>query len=360
MTRILLTICFLMLQLGIYAQPLKFSNPSWGFGTIEEDGGEVSHTFEFVNSSSSPVVITSVKTSCGCTSTKYSREPIGVGKSSTFEVVYDPMYRPGAFARNISIYTSASKEPVVVSITGNVTPRKKSLSEQYPYLLGEDVRISSLYSYMQNVSPASPQQSQIEIINSSDKSQTIEFKTPNPSGFLNIDAPKTLAAAESAKVNLSYIIDPNVTHYGELNDIVEVYVGGKKSNMTLRTRAYAVDDFNNNQDNRSISGLFSEKFINFAKIKTTSKKLTREFTIENLGVEPLIVRSVDSPSGVIVTAQGKELEGVSIPSAEMVTVQVALESDKLEFGAFVKYITIIINDPESPVVRIKVVGEVSK
>ncbi|MFI3293632.1 MAG: DUF1573 domain-containing protein [Rikenellaceae bacterium] len=360
MRSILLIICLLLSANGTFARGLKFLEPSWNFGTIAEDGGEVAHTFEFVNSSSLPVVITSVKTSCGCTTTQYSRRPIGVGEKSTFEVVYDPMYRPGAFARNISIFTSASTEAVVVTITGDVTPRKLSVSEQYPYLLGGGVRITSLYSFMQNVSPNSPRQSQIELFNDSNVEQTIKFSVVESSGFLNIDAPKSISAGESAKVNLSYEISSNASKFGELNDLVDIYIGGKKSNMTLRTRAYAIEDLDYNSKKGVARGQFSENFINFALLNISTSDLVREFTIENSGTEPLYIRSIDLPQGVEISSQGRSLEGTSIASADIITVRVTLRREELEVGSFVKYATIILNDPESPVVRLKIVGEVSK
>ena len=40
--------------------PLKFAQQSWDFGRIKEDGGKVSHAFEFVNASSAPAVIEQV------------------------------------------------------------------------------------------------------------------------------------------------------------------------------------------------------------------------------------------------------------------------------------------------------------
>ncbi len=37
-------------------------------------------TYEFVNKGDKPVIITNVRTSCGCTSKSYSKEPIQPGK----------------------------------------------------------------------------------------------------------------------------------------------------------------------------------------------------------------------------------------------------------------------------------------
>ncbi|MFI3282202.1 MAG: DUF1573 domain-containing protein [Rikenellaceae bacterium] len=356
---ILLIICLLFPFSGIFSQILKFSTPTWNFGTIEEEGGTVSHTFDFVNDAKSPVVITDIKTSCGCTTFDYSRKPIAVGASSTIEIKYDPMYRPGAFSRDITIFTSADKEPTRITITGDVTPRRRSVQEEYPYILGEGVRITTLYAYLQNVAPSAPTQAQAQIINTSDKTRSIEFRDQSPTSHLKVLSATTLKPGESAAVDLIYEIAADGGIYGELDDIVEIYIDGKISSMTLRTRAYAIEDFGINVKKGDACGRFSEKFINFEAFSLNSNDLTREFTIENIGTERLHIRGVNVPQGVQMRAGGEDLSGQSIGSADRLTVTVTLQKEELEIGAFVKYATFILSDAEQPVVRVKIVGEVS-
>ena len=61
---------------------LSFEETIFNFGTIDE--GEVaSHTFDFVNSGKSPLLITSAYSSCGCTVPVWPKEVIEPGKKGT-------------------------------------------------------------------------------------------------------------------------------------------------------------------------------------------------------------------------------------------------------------------------------------
>ncbi len=46
---ILLIMCFLLPSNDIFSQVLKFSESTWDFGTISEEGGEVTHVFDFIS-----------------------------------------------------------------------------------------------------------------------------------------------------------------------------------------------------------------------------------------------------------------------------------------------------------------------
>ncbi len=339
------------------AQPLKFLTPEWNFGTIKEDGGEVSHIFEFTNVSNKPLVITDVRTTCGCTTPQYSKQPIAAGAKSTIEITYDPFYRPGVFSRDIKIYTSANDDPVVIKISGEATPRKLSVEMQYPYILLDGVRINSLYTQLGNISPDSPQQAQWEIINISKERRKIEFRIDNPhSSYLKIESPSSLEAGESAMVNIMYVIPSQGGVYGELNDYIYGYVDGKKSRMQIRTRGYAVDNFEATSKKGSASVRFSEKFINFGALSLHKDNLSRKFTIENIGTETIYIRTIESPEGVEVSSK-RELK---IAPSDKLTLSVNIMRDAVELGSMVKYITFILNDPDQPVVKLKVVGEISK
>lgn len=77
--------------------------------------------FEFKNTGKTPVIITNVQTSCGCTAAEKPTEPIEPGKSSKIVVNYDTK-RVGPFTKTITVRTNSSETPVVLTITGTVQP----------------------------------------------------------------------------------------------------------------------------------------------------------------------------------------------------------------------------------------------
>lgn len=66
-------------------------------------------TFEFTNNGSEPVAILAVKSSCGCTVTDYSKEPVLPTKSSSVSATYDSK-RIGTFQKAITVTMNDNKQ----------------------------------------------------------------------------------------------------------------------------------------------------------------------------------------------------------------------------------------------------------
>lgn len=127
---------FLMLLTGILSLAAKnpqdgkpgigFKESSYDFGTIREEGGPVSHTFEFVNTGDAPLLILNASASCGCTRPDYPRNPVKPGKSDKIKVTYNPKGRPGEFTKTVTVRTNikGKDKKVTLKIKGNVTPAK--------------------------------------------------------------------------------------------------------------------------------------------------------------------------------------------------------------------------------------------
>ncbi|MCD7914942.1 MAG: DUF1573 domain-containing protein [Tannerellaceae bacterium] len=90
------------------------------FGEIMESNGPVSHTFVVENTGDMPLVITRVVASCGCTTPKWTKEPIAPGKSGNIAVTFDPKGRPGPFSKTISVYSNGKSGSYILTIRGDV------------------------------------------------------------------------------------------------------------------------------------------------------------------------------------------------------------------------------------------------
>lgn len=95
-----------------------FEVSEYNFGTIKQSKNPAVHEFEYVNTSDRPLIINSVKASCGCTVSEYSKEPLLPGKKSFVKVSYNTVNRPGAFKKNINVSTSHGDKTLVIK--GNV------------------------------------------------------------------------------------------------------------------------------------------------------------------------------------------------------------------------------------------------
>lgn len=118
------------MTLGLMAadngQPaITFTEDSYDFGTIKENGGNVEHEFTFTNTGDAPLLIVTASASCGCTRPSFPKKPIAPGKSEKIKVTYVPAGRPGEFTKTVTVRTNSKKQKkVTLKIKGFVQPEK--------------------------------------------------------------------------------------------------------------------------------------------------------------------------------------------------------------------------------------------
>ncbi len=105
----------------------KFVTETIDYGKISQ-GAEGKRIFEFTNVGDSPLVITKVTASCGCTVPKKPEQPIMPGEKGQIEVSYDTK-RLGGFSKAITIFSNAKTPRKMIKIKGYIqkvgAPEKK-------------------------------------------------------------------------------------------------------------------------------------------------------------------------------------------------------------------------------------------
>jgi hypothetical protein len=97
---------------------LTFNTKVIDYGKIEHNAnGE--RQFTFKNTGNAPVVISNVKTSCGCTVPTYPKTAILPGKSETITVKY-ATNRIGRFSKSITVISNAKNPTQILKIKGEV------------------------------------------------------------------------------------------------------------------------------------------------------------------------------------------------------------------------------------------------
>jgi hypothetical protein len=97
------------------------------FDTTRHDFGEIPFSgdaeveFIFTNSGTVPLVVTHVKSTCGCTIPEWSKEPVKAGGKGSIRVSYDT-HRVGSFTKSINVYSNAGNGVKRLTITGKVKP----------------------------------------------------------------------------------------------------------------------------------------------------------------------------------------------------------------------------------------------
>jgi hypothetical protein len=101
---------------------LKFEKTEHNFGEIPQNVPAV-YEFKFKNTSNRPVQIVSVKTSCGCTTPFYTKDPVAPKKSGVVKVSYNAA-RMGAFTKTITVTTSEGAT-IYLTIRGTVVANEQ-------------------------------------------------------------------------------------------------------------------------------------------------------------------------------------------------------------------------------------------
>jgi len=99
---------------------IEFTQENHDYGEIPFKGDGACE-FAFRNTGKTPLVLTHVKSTCGCTIPKWPSEPIMAGEQGIIKVSYDTQ-RVGTFNKSIYVYSNASNGVQRLYIRGSVKP----------------------------------------------------------------------------------------------------------------------------------------------------------------------------------------------------------------------------------------------
>ena len=97
---------------------IEFDKTVHQYGTIQYNA-DGNCTFTFENKGEVPLVLNNVRASCGCTSPKWTREPVAPGQKGEIKVKYNTRI-VGNFTKAVVVYSNAENSPVRLTIKGKV------------------------------------------------------------------------------------------------------------------------------------------------------------------------------------------------------------------------------------------------
>jgi len=97
---------------------ISFANTEHDYQTIEQ-GGNGTYKFTFTNTGKTPLILTNVVSSCGCTTPVWPKEPIKAGGKAEIEVGYNTNI-VGPFNKSITVFSNGKTSPVMLHIKGEV------------------------------------------------------------------------------------------------------------------------------------------------------------------------------------------------------------------------------------------------
>jgi len=110
------------------APMIKFDKVVHNYGEINQhDDGKCE--FKFTNTGKEPLILSNVRSSCGCTVPVWPRQPILPGQSDVINVKYDTK-RIGIINKSVQVYSNATEKTVVLKIKGKIHPQTSKMPEK--------------------------------------------------------------------------------------------------------------------------------------------------------------------------------------------------------------------------------------
>jgi hypothetical protein len=107
------------------APEFKFDVSRFDFGEIIQ-GDVVEHNFEFTNIGDTPLVISKIITTCGCTAPTWPKEPILPGKKGKIKIVFNSTGKIGRQNKVATILSNTANQKDRILIMANIIPKTGS------------------------------------------------------------------------------------------------------------------------------------------------------------------------------------------------------------------------------------------
>jgi len=332
---------------------ISFKSTTHDFGTIREEGGKVTHKFEFVNTGGGPLIIQNVTATCGCTAPDWTKQPVPPGGTGFVAATYNPTGRPNAFTKYLYVDSNAEQGRAKLTIKGIVTPKPRTIEDDYRYSMG-GLRLKANHLAFGNVKNKEKKNYRLEVINNSDQQLKLGF-SHIPAHMEMKFEPEVLKPGEKGYIVASYDA-ARKNDWGMVIDRANVTVNGTSDrNYRLVISANIIEDFSNLSATELANApevTVDDPEVNFGKIEQ-NEKFEHDFVLTNTGNSTLYIRKIKASCGCTAVQPEKK----QVEPGESVKIKTIFNSAGKR-GNQNKNVTIITNDPKRSNLILRIRGEV--
>jgi Protein of unknown function (DUF1573) len=101
---------------------MEVANAHYSFGKLK-DGDKVRHTWVVKNTGTSPLMISNINTSCGCTAPYFSKQLIMPGREDEITLTFNSAGKSGHVTKNAHIMANTENSPFPISFDADVEPK---------------------------------------------------------------------------------------------------------------------------------------------------------------------------------------------------------------------------------------------
>ena len=327
---------------------ITFDKTVHDFGKVAEELGKVDCEFEFTNTGDAPLVLNNASSSCGCTVPSWTKEPIAPGGKGSIKVSYSAAGRPGAISKSVTVTSNATTPSVSLRIAGEVIARGKSAP--YEFAAGASLRLRTNTVAFAKVLNGNKTTIDVDVMNVGQGAvKPVVEKLPSYITYTAI--PAELGSNAYGKLFFNF----DAATYGKLGNFSEtlpVMINGSEVKITFSGNV--AEDFS--KVDRKTAPIFQTETrkISFGALKAGAKK-TVKVKISNVGVNPLIIRSIDNKNPEITIKEPKAINGTKSDF-----LNITLNTAKKVAGNYKASFVIQTNDPINTFVTIEIDYQVTK
>lgn len=334
---------------------ISFTSSLHNFGVIAEEAGVVKHSFEFTNIGSVPLIVNRVATTCGCTASEWTKEPLLPGAKGTISIAYDPKGRPGPFNQSITVFSNASASGHVLSIRGQVTPRAKTKEEIYRRRL-DDLGLSNSHLSLGSIFVDQIRTDTLFTYNFGDKPISLSFEMV-PRFIKVVGKPETLKPKEEGYVVVTF--DANQANdWGFVVNRIRLKVNNENPQGNLISISANIEEDFSVLTEKDLANAPQIEFTQVNKDFGTVKEgdvIEHVFIFTNTGKSDLIIRKIRSSCGCTTAAPKVSV----IKPGEQSSLSASFRTSGFT-GRQSKTVTVITNDPKRSTVVLRLSGTVTK
>ena len=359
---------------------VKLDKTVHDFGDILVTDGPVSATFTVTNISDKSLVIYDVISSCGCTVADWTKKPLAPGEKGTIKATYKNDEGGYPFDKNLTVYFSEPKHPVILRLRGESHKKKLSLSELYTVRFG-NLGFKSVDIKGGNLSQGQQRSAEILVANLGSKPISVKFNDVSEGLSLKLSQ-NPIPAGTTAK--LVYTVTADRNHWGKNYYYATPVVDGRiykavvvpskePARETAGTEALVADpnpelgagktklgiytvtkeDFSSmtkQQRDAAPVPVASESTFSFGKVKV-GKVVKGSFEISNQGKSAFKVYKVDTESSHLTA-----LPFADVASGAKGRLEVSLDTSGFPKGECLVIITLTTNSPMRPIMNLFLTG----
>ena len=298
---------------------ISISEEEWDFGKIKEDERPV-HIFTIKNIGKEELVISRVRSSCGCAATMLSSDNIQPGKSSELKVTFNPTGYNGLVKKDIYIESNdpqlpTTKVTIITEVEPIPSPQAFFSDAQWDLGLISQGDLPAFTFIVENKGELDL------IIDKIDASEYIQYDT---------EIPLTIIPGEKQEVTFTY--NSSQHELGEVRESARIYCNDpRRKAHSLRIDGYI-------KENPSPTVSISPTGANFNLTTDSEDERIGRFILENSGKEGVKITSIKTSADYLIPL----ISEIELSSGEKENLQVILLrdkiSDRIEEGEIKEYL----------------------